>query len=131
MPYAPKRPCLHPGCPALVDHGRCPAHQRQYEALRPSAKQRGYTPRWSRLSRRFRERWPLCGMRSDGSMDKVNSWCAAEGRTVVAECVQHVVPHKGENDPLMYDESNLMSSCNRCNNRRRALREPGAFGRDK
>jgi hypothetical protein len=39
------------------------------------------------------------------------------------------VPHHGENDPLFYAESNLMSSCFRCNNRHRALREPGAFGR--
>lgn len=23
----PLRPCLHPGCPALVPRGRCPAHQ--------------------------------------------------------------------------------------------------------
>jgi hypothetical protein len=104
-------------------------HQRQYEAMRPTSRQRGYTPRWSRLSQRFRERFPLCGQKADGTVDKENSWCAAAGRVELAQCVQHIVPHRGESDPLFYDESNLMSSCHRCNNRRRALREPGAFGR--
>ena len=68
-------------------------------------------------------------MLADGTLDKENSWCAKEGRPTLAQCVQHRIPHKGESDPLMFDQANLMSSCNRCNNRRRALREPGAFGR--
>jgi 5-methylcytosine-specific restriction protein A len=131
MPMAPKHPCNHPGCGVLLERGqtRCLQHQRAYDAQRPTSLERGYTYRWSALSKRFREHWPLCGMLADGTLDTVNSWCAKDGRVTPAQCVQHRVPHKGEHDPLMFDESNLMSSCNRCNNRRRALREPGAFGR--
>jgi 5-methylcytosine-specific restriction endonuclease McrA len=131
MPFAPKKPCSAPHCPNLTEHGksRCPDHQRQYDAQRPTARARGYTARWAKTSRQFRERWPLCGQKADGTTDTVNSWCAKEGRVQIAECVQHIVPHQGEGDPNFYLESNLMSSCNKCNNKRRALREPGAFGR--
>jgi 5-methylcytosine-specific restriction protein A len=132
-PWAPKRYCLAPRCPNLVEsgsRGRCPKHQREYEAQRPTAKERGYaTPQWRQLRAVFLSQHPLCGQRHDGSIDKVNSWCARDGLTVAANCVQHVEPPKGPNDPRFLDETNLMASCLRCNNRRRALREPGAFGR--
>ena len=29
MPYKPKRPCSHPGCPELVDGRFCEAHAKQ------------------------------------------------------------------------------------------------------
>lgn len=43
MPYAPRRPCLHPGCPALVQgkKSRCPRHQSEYDLRRGSAAERG------------------------------------------------------------------------------------------
>lgn len=37
--------CTVPGCPALADRGRCPAHQRQAEQARGTARQRGYGTR--------------------------------------------------------------------------------------
>ena len=130
-PWASRRPCKTVGCPHLAEQGRarCLQHERDYDARRGSAAGRGYTSRWAATSRRFRARFPLCGMLAGGTVDTENSWCAAEGRFVAAQCVQHRIPHQGEGDPLFYAETNLMSSCHRCNNRRRALREPGAFGR--
>lgn len=122
------RPCVQPGCPTLVERGRCAVHQRAYERRRPSARERGYDSRWAAASRAFRARHPLCGMLANGDVDVVNSWCAKEGRTTPAECVQHIVPHSGPNDPLLWDETNWLASCLQCNNRRRAT-EPGAFGR--
>jgi 5-methylcytosine-specific restriction enzyme A len=131
LPMAPKHPCAEPRCPNLVERGtsRCPDHARAYDLQRGSAKDRGYDSRWNRASRRFRHRWPLCGMKADGTLDTENSWCAAEGRTTLAQCVQHIQPHQGPDDPLFMRESNWLSSCFKCNNKRRALREPGAFGR--
>ena len=130
MPMSAKHPCVVSGCPALVSRGaRCPQHAKQYERARPSSLERGYDSRWSKAAKAFRNRHPLCGMKADGSIDKQNSWCAEAGLTTIAQCVQHIVPHKGPGDPLLMDQSNWMSSCFRCNNRRRASREPGAFGR--
>jgi 5-methylcytosine-specific restriction protein A len=130
-PWAPLHPCAEPRCPALLPRGttRCPAHAKQYDLRRGSSRDRGYTSKWAKTSRQFRARWPLCGMLDGGALDTETSWCAAEGRPTLAQCVQHRIPHHGPDDPNFYRTSNLMSSCFRCNNRRRALREPGAFGR--
>jgi 5-methylcytosine-specific restriction protein A len=122
---------VYPRCPALVDRSRrfCPAHARQEERRRGTAPSRGYNYEWNQLSRRFRERFPLCGMKADGTSDTEHSICAREGRVTAAECVQHLTPFRGLSDPLRLDESNLMSSCFKCNDTHRALKEPGAFGR--
>lgn len=48
MPYRPKTPCRHPGCPELVEAGRlyCEKHLPLHpEVTRPAAK-RGYNRRW-------------------------------------------------------------------------------------
>lgn len=42
MPTRPKRPCPHPGCPELVQRGRCPRHALQVERARGTTAQRGY-----------------------------------------------------------------------------------------
>lgn len=61
--------CLEPGCRALVDKGRCPAHRRQVDRQRVSAHDRGYGRRWERFVRDFRSRLvaldivPACGAR--------------------------------------------------------------------
>jgi len=129
MPYAPAHPCNWPGCGALVQHGRprCPAHERQYDLRRGSAKDRGYDSKWARFSRDWRKRFPLCGMRADGQLHTdAGSECARTGRPTFAQCVDHIVPMKRGGS--QYDPSNLESKCLRCNNRKRALEE-GGFGR--
>lgn len=123
--------CLEPRCPVVVESGRCHAHAKGYDLRRGSATARGYDRRWQRVSQAFRVRFPLCGMRADGTMDTANSWCAKEGRATPNECVQHIEPFdpsRGQADPRFWNQANWMSSCQQCNNRRRAL-EPGAFGR--
>jgi 5-methylcytosine-specific restriction protein A len=130
-PMAPQHPCCEPGCPVLLPRGvtRCPGHAKQYDQRRGTSLERGYTSRWARLSRQFRANHPWCGLLHDNSVNTTHSWCARDGYITVAQCVQHLVPHQGADDPLFYDETNLMSSCHRCNNKHRALHEPGAFGR--
>jgi 5-methylcytosine-specific restriction protein A len=37
--------------------------------------------------------------------------CQKEGRTTIAQEVDHIVPFKGKNDPLRLDTKNLQSLC--------------------
>jgi 5-methylcytosine-specific restriction protein A len=47
MPYAPKKPCSQPGCPALTNGGGCEKQTRpMYSKPRPNAAQRGYNWQW-------------------------------------------------------------------------------------
>lgn len=68
-----------------------------YEASDP----RYHTPRWTRLSRRWRLAHPLCER------------CRQAGKIVAAQCVDHVVPAPICED--FYDEKNLQSLCYECN----------------
>lgn len=131
MPVAPLTLCVEPRCPNRVTKGRCPTHARAYDLRRGTAQQRGYDGTWAAYSKAFRQRFPLCGMKADGTWDRVNSWCANDDQLVPAQCVQHIVPfdpRQGQADPRFWDKSNHLASCQRCNNRRRA-QEAGAFGR--
>jgi 5-methylcytosine-specific restriction protein A len=69
--------CATPGCPAILPRGttRCPAHARQYDLQRGSAKERGYDSRWNKFSRDWRKRHPLCGERADGQRHAEHSLC--------------------------------------------------------
>lgn len=72
MTLAPKRPCRHPGCSALVSAPatRCAQHSVQQSAFsaarrardrhRGTAHERGYDARWREASRGFLSRYPLC-----------------------------------------------------------------------
>jgi 5-methylcytosine-specific restriction protein A len=72
MTSAPKRPCRHPGCSALVERGEgtyCAAHRRTAPATvnrqlsdrhRGSAAARGYDADWQRARFAFLSRYPLC-----------------------------------------------------------------------
>ncbi len=45
--------CAHPGCPALVNGGRCVEHQRHVEQRRGSARSRGYNGAWEAFREAF------------------------------------------------------------------------------
>lgn len=49
-----RRVCLEPGCPALTDKPRCPAHTRDREAARGSKEDRGYGRQHQAERRRWR-----------------------------------------------------------------------------
>lgn len=101
MPYAPKRHCLEPGCPALVTSGRCPAHQtqeyRRIERYRGSSTARGYDVRWRRVRARVLADEPMC------------RHCQAQGYTTPATEVDHIVPLARGGARL--DRNNLQSLC--------------------
>lgn len=60
-----------------------------------------HTPRWTRLSRAFRVRHPLCAE------------CQRNGKLVPSTCVDHIIPFPMCVD--FFDETNLQALCNECN----------------
>lgn len=77
---------------------------------RPSARQRGYTRRWDVESRRYRMTHPLC-------VD-----CMAHGRVTQADLVDHIKPHKGDQE-LLWDRDNWQSLCKPCHDRHKQKQE--------
>lgn len=110
------RSCLEPGCPQLVPRGRCATHARIVDRRRGSAAERGYGTRWAKLSRAFRQQYPLCGMRPDGQAP-VMSLCHERGEITAATQTDHVVPHRGDS-ALLWDWLGLQSLCARCHARK-------------
>ena len=104
--------CAEPGCGVLVERGRCSTHARSVDLARGSRHERGYTYRWTLAAARFRERYPLCGMRPDGR-PPVLSACYDGGRVTLATVVDHVMPHRGS-PSLFWDEGNWQSLCAAC-----------------
>ena len=113
MPDKPMRPCKHPGCRTLVSDGYCDVH-RPKEAKRLTASQRGYTFRWSKVSKAYLQQHPWC------------SECARQGRMTTATEVDHIIPHRGDRG-LFWDQSNWQGLCKRCHSIKTA-REDGGFG---
>ena len=113
MPTWPMRPCSYPGCPNRC-HGRfCDEHKKQenkrYELFdRDPDTKKKYKGQWSKLSRDYRKRFPLCEN------------CMEKGIAKEADLVHHIVPVR-EGGALL-DEQNLMSLCNECHSRIHAHR---------
>lgn len=123
--------CAYIGCRELVPLGQayCEKHaelamkhekerQRNADKRRvfdgKSASKRGYDRQWNRISQRWRAQHPFC------------EECRRMGRLTLAECVDHIIPHKGDAS-LLYDLNNLQSLCWKCHSRKTA-REDGGFG---
>ena len=100
MPFRPKHPCAHPGCPELVESGQkyCEKHKPLHPEESRSASTRGYGRAWQKASKQYLNAHPLCVM------------CAAEGRYVKATVVDHIRPHRGE-PVLFWDRGNWQSLC--------------------
>ena len=111
MPMAAKRPCNHPGCPALTSDGWCPAHPKP---KRQTRHEQGYTNRWARFSKVFRMAHPLC------------EHCLVEGRTTASQEVDHILPHRG-NQELFWSAENLQALCKACHSKKTATHDAG-FG---
>ena len=84
MPYRPRKPCHHPGCPNLTAGMYCAEHQPQHkpDTQRPSAHRRGYTKRWQTASKSFLLHHPFCVR------------CRQQGRLTPATVVDHIVATK-------------------------------------
>ena len=138
MPNAPKRPCREPGCPALVDSGRCPTHQRkryrQQDANRESAAKRGYDAAWQpvRIAAFVRDAWQCvdCGWEP---MIVTAFREAGEGLPSTAAVLEslRIRQRRGERHlhgdhietiedrpDLRLDVGNIATRCNVCHNRK-------------
>ena len=120
-PSAARRVCAEPRCPALAEVGkaRCRTHLRAYDRRRGTARERGYDSAWTAFSKKRLQRLPVCGMRADGQLYADHSLCVQEGRTVAAQCTDHILSMR--NGGAKYDEANLQSLCHSCNARKRAM----------
>ena len=104
VPYKPKTPCSHPGCPKLTATRFCPEHEKQenkhYEKHQrdPAAKKR-YGRAWKRIRDRYAAAHPLCEM------------CLEEGRLTPVDEVHHIVPISQGGT---HARDNLMSLCRSC-----------------
>lgn len=105
MPLKPKKPCKHPGCPALTDYKYCDEHKKLYLDERLSAAIRGYDSRWRKARKLYLKYNPLC------------KHCEQEGKITPAEVVDHIIPHRGD-ERLFWDESNWQGLCKRCHDRK-------------
>jgi 5-methylcytosine-specific restriction protein A len=104
MPYKPKRPCSHPGCPRLTDGRFCTEHAkldaRRYERYRrdPGTSRR-YGSAWRKARSKFLAEHPFCEL------------CRSHGKLTEATVAHHITAARyGGAD----DEANLMALCNSC-----------------
>lgn len=107
---AAKKLCNRQGCRTLIDKGQryCDIHkkqdQKQRDQRRGTAHERGYTYKWNRYSKVF-------------LTNPENVFCKLHlpGCTNLSECVDHIDPPDGPNDPRFWDTSNHQGACIHCN----------------
>lgn len=103
MPVAAPRPCAR--C-AKVGCACRTSRRAIFERSRKTAAQRGYGWKWQQYRVSFLARNPLCRM------------CMDDGYVVAANEVDHVIPHKGSDDPLFWDVNNHQALCKPCHQRK-------------
>lgn len=107
------KPCLEPGCGEPSPSSRSPEHQTQHRsARRGSARQRGYTTGWDKLSLRARFLQP---------------WCQDCGATEILTCDHKpsAWKRKAEGKAIRLEDVSVV--CGPCNTRRGSSR-PDAQG---
>lgn len=112
MPNAPRRPCVHAGCPHLQP---CPVHVRHARTGQTYAERLAREPwralyktaRWVRRRKAFLADHPLCVE------------CAVRGLTKLATTPDHRLPHRGD-ETLFWDETNWQALCASCHSAKTA-----------
>lgn len=107
MPRKPKRPCSHPGCPALTDGRYCEKHQKAADAQynkyqRDPATQKRYGAAWRRIRASYASKHPLCEQ------------CWKDGRITPMQEVHHIIPLSRGG---IHDPDNLVALCKTCHSR--------------
>lgn len=72
---------------------------RLYDMRRGSAASRGYNYRWMKARNTYLLNHPLCVM------------CKADGLIVCAEVVDHIIPHRGDQELFWDTKNNWQSLC--------------------
>lgn len=112
--------CQWPGCSNITADRFCNEHRaageeqreqkqrdqkRRMDCRRGSARQRGYDTRWSKYSKWFlsQPHNQVCALHLD------------DGCAIIAQCVDHIDPPDGPNDPRFWDTANHQPACIHCN----------------
>lgn len=74
----------------------------QFKPFKGTKQARGYGGEWERISRMYRQQYPVCEI------------CNA----APSEDCDHIIPFDGPNDPLRTDWNNLQALCRSCHNRK-------------
>lgn len=90
-----------------------------YDNRRGTAVERGYDSRWRKARALFLRK----------PENRYCVYCARRGVKKFAECIDHVVAHKGDKVKF-WEVDNWAASCVACNSRKAAMEE-GGFGRTK
>jgi len=121
VPISAKKPCTTPACTALVQNGKCAAHQTQArqadDRRRGNSYQRGYTRKWQEASKGYLRVHPMCECAE----------CKAAPAPLRAVVVDHIEPHKGDMAKF-WDRNNWQAMAKVCHDKKTA-REDGGFGR--
>ena len=88
MPRRPSTPCKQNGCPNLVPYGHkyCDNHKANNQLDAKSTKAKGYNAKWNKVRLRYLKVHPLCVQ------------CKAKGRLTKATVVDHITPHRGDQE---------------------------------
>ena len=107
MPRKPKTPCMHPGCPELVEPGTkyCEKHKKPAEPR--GANERGYGYAWQKARKAFLATHPLC------------EECKKRGLYVKATDIDHIKAHRGDKK-LFWDKNNWVALCHSCHSKKTA-----------
>ncbi|MBS4762126.1 HNH endonuclease [Carnobacteriaceae bacterium zg-ZUI252] len=108
------KPCRNIRCKNLTNKGYCDNCKYTKDKIRPSANKRGYNALWRKNSKAYLQANPLCVE------------CAKEGKIVVADCVDHIIAHKGDMK-LFWDVNNWQSLCNSCHSRKTINEDMGGW----
>jgi 5-methylcytosine-specific restriction endonuclease McrA len=114
--------CSHYGCDKLVTTTYCEEHTPKPKDNRVNSSERGYDWKWHKFSKAYLSR-------------PENQFCKlhiSPHCTEIADCVDHIVPLQGKNDPRKYDMSNLQAACNQCNTLKgkQTIRGEWEYGKD-
>ena len=107
-------PCSAVGCPNLTHERFCDEHKHLADRYRQSASRRGYDAKWRRYRKAYLSQHVLC------------EECKKQGRTTLATVVDHIIPHKGDQQ-LFWDASNHQALCESCHNRKTASHDMGGW----
>lgn len=107
--FMPPRPPLH-SHPAKRSEAQ---RKKDFDRQRPSSSKRGYNAKWRAASKSYLFDNPLC-------VD-----CRSRGIIKSAECVDHIIPHKGDMK-LFWSRRNWQALCHSCHSRKTA-KEDSSF----
>jgi 5-methylcytosine-specific restriction protein A len=108
VPNSPLVECSYPGCTTLVVKGRCIRHPfRPFESARKTGRALYDSKEWRHARVNYLDQNPLCATP------------ACKVRGVRAREVDHIVPHRGDEE-LFWCYENLQGLCTPCHNKKTA-----------